>query len=61
MIGPRFISKMKNYFIIDQLVDDKVINALLAYDSYSPSMRETFLSHLFRAELLKSIKYPEIS
>ena len=46
---------------IDQLIDDKVINALLAYDSYSPSMRETFLSHLFRAELLKAIKYPEIS
>ena len=46
---------------IDQLIDDKVINALLAYDSYSPSMRETFLSHLFRAELLKAIKYSEIS
>ena len=46
---------------IDQLIDDKVINALLAYDSYSPSMRENFLNHQFRAELLKNIKYPEIS
>ena len=46
---------------IDQLIDDTIINNLLSYDGYSPSMREFFPSHLFRAELLKAIKYPEIS
>jgi hypothetical protein len=46
---------------IDQLIDDTIINNLLSYDGYSPSMRDLFPSHLFRAELLKAIKYPEIS
>ncbi len=46
---------------IDQLIDDTIINNLLSNDSYSPSMREIFPSHLFRAELLKTLKYPEIS
>ncbi|MCK5679931.1 transposase, partial [bacterium] len=46
---------------IDQLIDDTIINNLLSGDSYSPSMREIFPSHLFRAELLKALKYPEIS
>ena len=46
---------------IDQLIDDTIINNLLSNDSYSPSMREIFPSHLFRAELLKALKYPEIS
>jgi len=46
---------------IDELLDDGIINRLLAYDGYSPAMREIFPSNLFRAELLKAIKYPEIS
>ena len=46
---------------IDNLLDDSFINRLLAYDGYSPAMREIFPSNLFRAELLKAIKYPEIS
>lgn len=46
---------------IDNLLDDRFINRLLSYDGYSPAMREIFPSNLFRAELLKVIKYPEIS
>ncbi|OQY21387.1 MAG: hypothetical protein B6I37_08845, partial [Desulfobacteraceae bacterium 4572_35.2] len=46
---------------IDALIDDGVINRLLSYDGYSPAMRDLFPSTLFRAELLKAIKYPEIS
>jgi hypothetical protein len=46
---------------IDELIDDRVINRLLSYDGYSPAMRDLFPVNLFRAELLKAIKYPEIS
>lgn len=46
---------------VDELLDDGMINRLLAYEGYSPVMREIFPSNLFRAELLKAIKYPEIS
>ena len=46
---------------IDKLLDDRLINRLLSYDGYGPTMREIFPSNLFRAELLKAIKYPEIS
>jgi hypothetical protein len=46
---------------IDQLIDDNVINCLVSYDGYSPSMREILPSQLLKAELLKAIKYPEIS
>ncbi len=46
---------------IDKLLDDSFINRLLAYDGYSPAMRKIYPSNLFRAELLKAIKYPEIS
>ena len=46
---------------VDELLDDGIINRLLAYDGYSPVMREIFPTNLFRAELLKAIKYPEIS
>lgn len=46
---------------IDELLDNEIINILLSYDGYSPSMRELFPSNLLRAELLKAIKYPEIS
>lgn len=46
---------------IDKLIDDEIINGLLSYDGYNPYMREIFPSNLFRAELLKAIRYPEIS
>jgi len=46
---------------IDDLLDDGIINSLLSYDGYSPCMRDIFPCNLFRAELLKAIKYPEIS
>ena len=37
---------------IDKLLDDRLINRLLANDGYSPTMRDIFPSNLFRAELL---------
>lgn len=43
------------------LIDDGVINRLLAYDGYRPAMRDFFPCNFFLAELLKAIKYPEIS
>jgi len=46
---------------IDELIDDGIINRLLSYDGYSPAMRDLFPVNLFRAELLKAIRYPEIS
>ena len=53
--------KDEELHFIDRLLDDKIINGLLSYDGYSPAMREIFPGNLFRAELLKAIKYPEIS
>lgn len=47
--------------LIDELINDEVINKLLSYDGYSPAMREFLPSLFFRAELLKSIKFPEVS
>ncbi len=46
---------------IDTIIDDRIINRLLSYSGYNPAMRNIFPSNLFRAELLKAIKYPEIS
>jgi len=48
---------------IDELLDNEIINKILAYEGYTPSMRSpgSSLATLFRAELLKAIKYPEIS
>lgn len=46
---------------IDDLLDDHVINSLLLPRGYRSSERELYPSHLLRAELLKCIKYPEIS
>lgn len=46
---------------VDRLIDDSVINRLLAYDGYTPAMPDAYLCNLFRAKLLKAIKYPEIS
>jgi hypothetical protein len=46
---------------IDKLFDNGIIDTLLAPPGFTPSMRTIFPYHLFRAELLKSLKYPEIS
>lgn len=46
---------------IDNLLQDSIINALLAPEGYTPCMRVIHPSHMLRAELLKSLKYPEIS
>jgi hypothetical protein len=46
---------------IDKLLNDDIIDMLLAPPGFTPSMRKIFPSHLFRAELLKSLKNPEIS
>lgn len=46
---------------IDEILDDRILDALLAYEGYSPTMRDIYPHQLLRAELLKSIKYPEIS
>jgi len=53
--------KDKELRFIDNLLDDAIINRLLSYDGFTPSMREFFPSNFLRAELLKPIKYPEIS
>jgi hypothetical protein len=53
--------KDKELQFVDQLLDDRIINRLLANQGYSPTMRDIFPNNLFRAELLKAILYPEIS
>ncbi len=46
---------------VDQLIDNQIINSLIAPDSYSAPHRDIQPYQLFRMELLKIIKYPEIS
>ena len=46
---------------IHNLLNDHIVNYLLANEGYTPQKREIFPSQLFRAELLKAVKYPEIS
>ncbi len=46
---------------IDKLLDNTIINKLLAPKGFTPSMHKIFPNHLLRAELLKSLKYPELS
>lgn len=46
---------------IDLLLDDRVLNRLLASPSYSPAMRQVLPAQLFRAELLKALRYGEMS
>jgi hypothetical protein len=53
--------KDKELRFIDDLLDDKIVNKLLSYDGYTPAMRDLFPCNFLRAELLKAIKYPEIS
>jgi len=47
--------------LTDSLLDDRVLNSLLASPSYTPSMRRVSPAHLFRAELLKALRYAEMS
>ncbi|MCP4185262.1 MAG: transposase, partial [Hyphomicrobiales bacterium] len=47
--------------IIDSMLDDRIINKLLAPKGYTPASRDLFPCNLLRAEMLKAIKYPEIS
>ena len=47
--------------IIDSLIDDRIINKLLAPEGYTPASRDLFPCHMLRAEILKVTKYPEIS
>jgi len=58
--SPIYIKDEELQFV-DKLLDDGIINRLLYYEGYSPAMRGIFPSNLFRAELLKAIKYTEIS
>ncbi|MCP4110787.1 MAG: transposase [Desulfobacteraceae bacterium] len=46
---------------IDQLLDNQIINSLIAPEGYSAPHRDIHPYQLFRMELLKIIKYPEIS
>jgi hypothetical protein len=46
---------------VDQLLDDQVINSFIAPDNYSAPHREIQPYQLFRMELLKILKYSEIS
>ncbi len=47
--------------LIDDLLDNRILNELLSYEGYTPSMRKFLPSSFFRAELLKALTYPEIS
>jgi hypothetical protein len=47
--------------IIDGMIDDRIINKLLAPIGYTPASRDLFPCNTLRAEILKAIKYPEIS
>lgn len=46
---------------IDSLIDDRIVNKILAPDGYTPASRYLFPYHMLRAEILKAVKYPEIS
>ena len=46
---------------IDALLDDRVLDSILATPSYHPSERKVTLAQLFRAELLKALRYGEMS
>ena len=47
--------------VIDELLDNSILNKLLADDHYTPSKRELFPCQYMRAEILKALKFPEIS
>jgi hypothetical protein len=64
-----FDNKKKSYLeivdpelqFVDQLLDDQIINSFIAPDNYSAPHRDIQPYQLFRMELLKILKYPEIS
>ena len=43
--------KDKELRFIDNLLDDTIINRLLSYDGFTPSMRDIFPSNFLRAEI----------
>ncbi len=45
----------------DALLEDHIITRILAPEGYTPSKREIYIPQLLRAEILKALKYPEIS
>lgn len=66
-INPRKLKKFRvNIYddqlkFIDNILDNNIINRLLSYKGFTPSMRKLMPSDFLRAELLKAIKYPEIA
>jgi len=57
----RHLSADPQLRFIDSLLDDRVLNSLLATPSYTPTMRGIFPAQFFRAELLKALRYAEMS
>jgi hypothetical protein len=43
---------------VDELLDDRIINALLANEGYSPQMRDIFPCQLFSCRIIKSHQIP---
>ena len=56
----RYLSDPELRFI-DALLDDRVLNSLIAPPGFSPAMRRTSPAQLFRAELLKALRYGDMS
>jgi len=53
--------KDKELRLIDEIFNDRIINKLLSYDGFTPSMSEYMPGMFLRVELLKAVKYPEIT
>ena len=47
--------------LLDDLLDNSILDTLLAGERYTPQQHILFPSQLLRAEILKSLKFPEIS
>jgi len=47
--------------VIDELLDNSILTRLLAWEGYTPQQHVLFPCQLLRAELLKSLKFPELS
>lgn len=56
----RYLSDQELRFI-DSLLDDLVLDSILATPSYNPAMRKVTRAQLFRAELLKALRYGDLS
>ena len=56
---PEIVDKEQQF--IDEILDDSIINSLISPEGYSVNHRQIQSYQLFRMELLKVIKYPEIS